>query len=135
MNSEEFKYHCSRLGWPPTFAAKQFGRSVRTGQAWAAGARKIPARVATFMADYADPITKPPTKQKQERPASGITSAHLLAFRRHFALSQSQAATLVSVTRVTWNRWENARSPTPAHLIHTLTALVKQLKEREACDE
>ena len=129
MNSEDFKYHCARMGWPPAFASAQFGRTARTGYAWAAGTRKIPARVATFMETYADPITKPPSKQKQERPASGITGAHLLAFRKYFSLSQSQAAALVSVSRVTWNRWENAKSPIPAHLVHTLKAVVQQLKE------
>jgi DNA-binding transcriptional regulator YiaG len=129
MNSEDFKYHCARLGWPPPFAAVQFGRSACTGYAWAAGTRKIPGAVASFMETYTDPITKPPTKQKQGRPASIITGAHLLAFRRHFALSQSQAAALAQVSRVTWNRWENAKSPIPTHLIHTLKAIVAQLKE------
>jgi DNA-binding transcriptional regulator YiaG len=128
MTSEEFKHHCTRLGWPPPFVAEQFYLGARAGYAWAAGTRKIPARVATFMETYADPITKPPRKQKQERPASEITGAHLRAFRKHFALSQSQAAALVSVSRVTWNRWENARSPIPAHLVHTLKAKVAELR-------
>lgn len=129
MNKDDFKYHCDRLGWPPPFVARQFNFVERAGYAWAAGTRKIPAIVATFMATYADPITKPPAKQKPERPASGVTGAHLLAFRKHFNLSQSQASALVSVTRVTWNRWENAKSPIPAHLVHTLKAVVQQLKE------
>jgi DNA-binding transcriptional regulator YiaG len=126
MNSEEFKHHCSRLGWPPPFAAKQFGRSTKTGYAWAAGTRRIPATVASFMETYTDPITKPQEHTKQ---APSITPAHLLAFRRHFALSQLQAASLIGVTRVTWNRWERSKSTVPAHLIHTLKAVVQQLKE------
>ena len=125
MNSEEFKYHCTRLGWPPAFVAKQFYMSARSGQAWAHGTRGIPARVATFMETYTDPITKPLGRAK---PHTSITPDHLVAFRRHFALSQSQAAALVSVSRVTWNRWENAKSPIPAHLIHTLKAKVAELR-------
>lgn len=126
MNSEEFKHHCSRLGWPPPFAAKQFGRTARTGYAWAAGTRKIPATVASFMETYADPIAKPPSTEKQ---TTSITPAHLLALRKHFSLSQLQAASLIGVTRVTWNRWERSKSTVPAHLIHTLKAVVQQLKE------
>lgn len=126
MNSEEFKHHCSRLGWPPPFAAVQFGRSVKTGYAWAAGTRKIPAVVASFMETYADPMTKPQERTKQE---PSITPAHLLAFRKHFNLSQLQAAALAHVSRVTWNRWERSKSPIPAHVVHTLKALVQELKK------
>ena len=129
MNNEEFKHHCTRLGWSPAFVAEQFYMSARSGQAWARGTRGIPAVVATFMATYTDPITKPTTKAK---PQTSITPDHLLAFRRHFALSQLQAASLSHVSRVTWNRWENAKSPIPAHLGHTLKAVVQQLKE--ACN-
>jgi len=126
MNSEEFKHHCSRLGWPPPFAAKQFGRSAKTGYAWAAGTRKIPATVASFMETYTDPITKP---QERTQQSPSITPAHLLAFRRHFALSQLQAATLAHVSRVTWNRWERSKYPIPAHVVHTIKALVQELKK------
>ena len=126
MNIEEFKHHCSRLGWPPPFAAKQFGRSTKTGYAWAAGTRKIPAVVASFMETYTDPITTPPATEPAKSP---ITPAHLLAFRKHFKLSQLQAATLAHVSRVTWNRWERAKSPIPAHAVHTLKALVQELKK------
>ncbi|MHB1167296.1 MAG: hypothetical protein ACYC0N_02010, partial [Carboxydocellales bacterium] len=113
MNGEEFKHHCARLGWPPPFAAKQFGRTARTGYAWAAGTRKIPATVASFMETYTDPMAKPPATEPAKSP---ITPAHLLAYRRHFALSQLQAATLAHVSRVTWNRWERSKSPIPAHV-------------------
>ncbi len=127
MNSEEFKHHCSRLGWPPPFAAVQFGRTARTGYAWAAGTRTIPPAVASFMETYTDPIAKP--ADKEEPAKQTLTPAHLMAFRRHFALSQEKAATLAGVSRVTWNRWERENSPIPAHLVHTLKALVQQLKE------
>lgn len=126
MNSEEFKHHCSRLGWPPPFTAKQFGRTARMGYAWAAGTRKIPATVASFMETYTDPIAKPQERAKQ---APSITPAHLVAFRKHFKLSQLQAATLAHISRVTWNRWERSKSPIPAHVVHTIKALVQELKK------
>lgn len=96
------------------------------GYAWAAGTRNIPATVASFMETYTDPVTKPQERAKQ---APSITPAHLLAFRKHFNLSQLQAANLAHVSRVTWNRWERSKSPIPEHVVHTIKALVQQLKE------
>ena len=125
MDAQEFKYHVARLCWTPTYTAQQFGRSERTGYAWARGTRKIPQVVANFLETYADPMNKPKPKT---RTVSEITPAHLKLFRKHFNLSQAQAAQLVHVSRVTWNRWEKEQSPIPDHLGLTLRGLVQQLK-------
>lgn len=59
------------------------------------------------------------------------TAAHLIYFRKHFALSQEAAAALAGISRVTWSRWENGHTPVPGHMLHTLRGLGLMLKERE----
>ena len=72
-----------------------------------------------------------------------LTHEHLKLFRSHFSLTQDQAAHLLSVSRVTWNRWESGNHSIPRHLTLTLRSVVadlkaaaeqaeKQEKEREA---
>ena len=63
-----------------------------------------------------------------------LTPAHLIHFREHFRLTQAQAAAHLSVSRVTWNRWESGHHTIPAHLIHTLRAVVQDLKAQALKD-
>jgi len=131
MNAKEFRHHVARLGWTVPFTAAQFARSEQTARNWASGRAKIPAGVASFLATYSDPISKPEKRPrlKKGEPPSNLTPAHLKAFRHHFALTQHQAAHLAGVARATWNRWEKQHSPVPAYLLDILKRAVQQLKE------
>lgn len=122
MDGARLKHIRKALGWTATDAAKSWGRV--TPQWWhdmETGRISISPAVSGYMElKYAE-------AQAQQKPLA-LTPAHLTYFRKHFSLTQAQAAQLVGVTRVTWNRWETGKSPVPAHLIHTLRAVGGQLK-------
>jgi predicted RNA-binding Zn-ribbon protein involved in translation (DUF1610 family)/DNA-binding XRE family transcriptional regulator len=42
-----------------------------------------------------------------------LTPDHLKIFRRHFALTQEQAADLIKETKRTWWHWETGNTPVP----------------------
>jgi very-short-patch-repair endonuclease/DNA-binding transcriptional regulator YiaG len=69
--------------------------------------------------------------ETKPKPVDQVTTRQLVAFRKHFRLTQSDAASLVGVTRVTWCRWEKESSPIPAHFIHTLRGVVTKLKKEQ----
>jgi DNA-binding XRE family transcriptional regulator len=71
--------------------------------------------------------------QQINQPAAkhSVTPRHLLLFRDHLKdlndgepLTQDQAAQLLGVSRVTWNRWENSKTTPPAYLLKTLRAII-----------
>jgi DNA-binding XRE family transcriptional regulator len=49
---------------------------------------------------------------------------HLIGLNHGETLTQEQAAHLIGVSRVTWNRWENGKTHPPAFLLKTLRAIV-----------
>ena len=49
-----------------------------------------------------------------------VTPQHLILFRQTLGLTQSEAARMLDVTRVTWNRWENGRTHPPDFLLKVL---------------
>jgi len=57
-----------------------------------------------------------------------LTPDHLKLFRNHFKLTQDQAAQLLGVSRVTWNRYESGNHAIPRHLTLTLRSIVADLK-------
>ena len=59
-----------------------------------------------------------------------LSSEHLRLFRSHFGLTQAQAASLLGISRVTWNRYESGRHSIPGHMLHTLRGVVHELKEQ-----
>lgn len=63
-----------------------------------------------------------------------LTAGHLKVFRQHFGLTQDQAAELVGVSRVTWNRWENGAT-IPAKMALTLKGAIQELKEQQTKEE
>lgn len=60
-----------------------------------------------------------------------MSPRYLSLFCERFNLSQQVAAALIGVSRVTFNRWLNKKSPIPPHLFHTLRDLAKELKSQE----
>ena len=54
---------------------------------------------------------------------------HLKRFRELLGLSQEKAARRLEVARVTWNRWENGRSPLPGDILDRLRAEIRRAKD------
>lgn len=87
------------------------------------GAEPIPEIIMTTLKDAAKAA-----KTAQEQRA---TPAHLVRFRQAFNLSQADAARLIGITRISWNRYENEKSPIPKHMLATLRGVVQELKARQ----
>jgi len=64
-----------------------------------------------------------------------FTPAHLRAFRKHFHLSQVQAAAYLGVTRVSWCRWETGAAALPVYLRYAIIGLGKELKKLEETEK
>ena len=62
---------------------------------------------------------------------SRVTPQHLLLFRRTLGLTQSEAARMLGVTRVTWNRWENGRTHPPDFLLKVLQVAIQAWKREQ----
>lgn len=57
-----------------------------------------------------------------------MTPDHLKLFRKEYALSQSDAAQITGVSRVTWNRYENGHT-IPLYMVHVLRGVIRTIKE------
>ena len=123
MSGHELKTLRKLLGWSVARTAKKFNRS---SQVWYVLERSdvVPPEIADAILQAAN--NAPKRQPAQTEPAA--TPAHLTTFRNAFNLSQGQAAALLGVSRVTWNRWENKQSPVPRSMLLTLRGLVQKLK-------
>ena len=134
MTGSELKQIRLAIGWSVKEAARQFSR---TPSYWYTVERgeTVPARVADFM-EMKNRVDVPRIQAAREAKAAAeaiqpvATPAHLTAFRRAFGLTQESAASLLQVSRITWNRWENNQSPVPRSMLHTLRGLVIKLKNQ-----
>ena len=135
MTGSELKEIRKALGWSAAEAARQFSRTVSYWYA-TERAETVPERIADFM-EMKNKIDVPRIVAAREARAAAeanqpvATPAHLTAFRRAFGLTQESAASLLQVSRITWNRWENNQSPVPRSMLHTLRGLVQKLKQEQ----
>ena len=60
-----------------------------------------------------------------------VTPQHLILFRQTLGLTQSEAARMLGVTRVTWNRWENGRTHPPDFLLKVLQVAIQTWKREQ----
>ena len=135
MTGSELKTIRKALGWSAKDAAWQFSL---TAAYWYAQekAETVPPRIADFM-EMKNKVDVPRIVAAREARAAAeanqpvATPAHLTAFRRAFNLTQENAASLLQVSRITWNRWENNQSPVPRSMLHTLRGLVQKLKQEQ----
>jgi len=135
MTGSELKQIRKAIGWSVKEAARQFSL---TAAYWYAQekAETVPARIADFM-EMKNRVDVPRIVAAREARAAAeasqpvATPAHLTAFRRAFGLTQDAAASLLGVSRITWNRWENNQSPVPRSMLHTLRGLVQKLKQEQ----
>ncbi len=68
-------------------------------------------------------------------PPLQLTPKHLRFFRERFELSQDDAAHLIGVTRVTWNRWEQGATGIPPMATHAIKWLVQELRTEQEKQE
>ena len=135
MTGSELKQIRKAIGWSAAEAARQFSL---TAAYWYAQekAEAVAPRIADFM-EMKNKVDVPRIVAAREARAAAeanqpvATPAHLTAFRRAFNLTQDAAASLLGVSRITWNRWENNQSPVPCSMLHTLRGLVQKLKQEQ----
>ncbi|MFA5378875.1 MAG: DUF1870 family protein [Dehalococcoidia bacterium] len=135
MTGSELKQIRKAIGWSAAEAARQFSL---TAAYWYAQekAEAVAPRIADFM-EMKNKVDVPRIVAAREARAAAeanqpvATPAHLTAFRRAFNLTQDAAASLLGVSRITWNRWENNQSPVPRSMLHTLRGLVQKLKQEQ----
>ncbi len=124
MKGTQLKQLRSTLNWTIDHAASQFNLPESSWARMEKDHEEIPDGVSHYMLQqtkFADTLLPAP--------------AHLKLFRKHFGLTQSFAAALTGVTRVTWSRWEKAHTRIPTHMIHTLRGMIQLLKSQQQGEE
>jgi len=135
MTGSELKQIRKAIGWSVKEAARQFNRQPSVWYSMEKS-ETVPPRIADFV-EMKNKVDVPRIVAAREARAAAeanqpvATPAHLTAFRRAFNLTQDAAASLLGVSRITWNRWENNQSPVPRSMLHTLRGLVQKLKQEQ----